>query len=249
QENSLGAALDAQKGEALTMNRKAIDYGVLERDVESSKQIYNSLLNRAKETGVAGALKTSNNRVGDPAQQPRRPGTPQKALNELLALFGGAVLACGLVFFFEYLDSRIKTPDEIRTHLGLAHLGLLPAMDQKDGKYPLLSGGVPANFSEAFRAFRTNVLFSSAQEGARALVVTSTAPGEGKSMVASNLAISLAQAGQRVLVIDADMRKPKSAEVFGGKPGPGLSNTPDGSANASTADRKATAATRAGRTW
>ena len=240
QENSLTAALNAQKGEALTMNRKAIDYGVLERDVESSKQIYNSLLNRAKETGVAGELKTSNIRVVDPAEQPRKPVTPQKALNELLALIGGTVFACGLAFFFEYLDSRIKTPDEIRTHLGLAHLGMLPAMDQKDGKYPLLSGGVPANFSEAFRAFRTNVLFSSAQDGARTLVVTSTAPGEGKSMVASNLAISLAQAGQRVLLVDGDMRKPKTHEIFGCKQEPGLSNVMVGSSKASEAVRKTT---------
>jgi len=238
QENSLNAALNAQKGEALTMNRKAIDYGVLERVVESSKQIYNSLLQRAKETGVSGELKSSNIRVVDAAEQPRRPVTPRTALNELLALFGGAFLACALAFFFEYMDNRIKTPDEIRAHLGLAHLGLLPAMDQKNGKYPLLSGGVPANFSEAFRSFRTNVLFSSAQEGARALVVTSTAPGEGKSMVASNLAISLAQAGQRVLLVDADMRKPKAHEIFGCKQEPGLSNVMVGSAKASDAVRK-----------
>src|SRR3954451_16736892 len=84
QENSLNAALNQQKGEALTMNRKAIDYGVLERDVESSKQIYNSLLQRAKETGVSGELKSSNIRVVDAAEQPRRPISPRSALNELL---------------------------------------------------------------------------------------------------------------------------------------------------------------------
>jgi succinoglycan biosynthesis transport protein ExoP len=238
QENSLTAALNQQKVEAMSMNRKAIDYGVLDRDVESSKQIYNSLLQRAKETGVSGELKTSNIRVVDSAEQPRRPLTPKKRLNELLALFAGVLLGCGLVFFFEYMDSRIKTPDEIRAHLGLAHLGLLPKMDQKDGKYPLLSGGVPANFSEAFRAFRTNVLFSSVDEGARSVVVTSTGPGEGKSMVASNLAISLAQAGQRVLLIDADMRKPKAHEIFGFKQEPGLSNIMVGTTKASEGVKK-----------
>jgi succinoglycan biosynthesis transport protein ExoP len=242
QENSLTTALNQQKVEAMSMNRKAIDYGVLDRDVESSKQIYNSLLQRAKETGVSGELKSSNIRVVDVAERPRKPVSPQTALNELLALLTGTMLACGLVFFFEYMDSRIKTPDEIRAHLGLAHLGLLPSMDQKDGKYPLLSGGVPANFSEAFRAFRTNVLFSSAHEGARSLVVTSTGPGEGKSMVASNLAISLAQAGQRVLLIDADMRKPKAHEIFGFKQEPGLSNVMVGSSKASEAVRKTTVA-------
>jgi succinoglycan biosynthesis transport protein ExoP len=238
QENSLTAALNQQKGEALSMNRKAIDYGVLQRDVESSKQIYNSLLQRAKETGVAGALKTSNIRIVDPAERPRKPVSPQKRMNELMALFGGTLLACGLVFFFEYLDSRLKTPDEIRAHLGLAHLGLLPALHQKDGSYPLLSAGIPANFSEAFRAFRTNVLFSSAEEGARALVVTSTGPGEGKSMVAANLAISLAQAGQRVLMIDGDLRKPKGHEIFSLKQEPGLSNVLVGTGKASEAVKK-----------
>src|SRR5205814_10613363 len=106
----------------------------------------------------------------------------------VLGVFVGALLACCLVFFFEYLDSRINTPDEIRTYLGLTHLGLLPALQQKGQAYPLLSAGVPANFSEEFRAFRTNVLFPAADEGTRSLVVTSTGPSEGKSVVASNLA-------------------------------------------------------------
>jgi len=239
QENSLTAALNQQKTEAMSMNRKAIDYGVLARDVESSKEIYNSLMQRAKETGVAGELKTSNIRIVDPAERPRNAISPQKQMNELLALFGGALMACSLVFLFEYLDSRIKTPDEIRAHLGLAHLGMLPALEMKKGSdYPLLSGGVPANFSEAFRALRTNVLFSTADDGARSLVVTSTGPGEGKSLVSSNLAVSLAQAGQRVLLIDADMRKPKAHEIFRMKQEPGLSNVMVGSAKASEAVRK-----------
>ncbi|MEN3339611.1 MAG: polysaccharide biosynthesis transport protein, partial [Acidobacteriota bacterium] len=120
QENSLAAALGQQKNEALTMNRKGIDYSVLNRDVQSSKQIYDSLMQRAKETGVSGELKTSNIRVVDAAEQPSSPVTPQKTQALLLGLFGGCFLACGLVFFFEYADSRIKTPDEIRSHLGLS---------------------------------------------------------------------------------------------------------------------------------
>ncbi len=237
QEQSLVSALNQQKSEALAMNRKAIDYGVLERDAQSSKQLYQNLMQRAKETGVTGELKTSNIRVVDPAELPRSPTSPKKQLNMLVGLFGGLLFGTTLVFFFEYLDSRIKTPDEIRLHLGLAHLGLLPALDPKGG-YPLINNGVPALFSEAFRAARTNVLFSSAQEGARSLVVTSTGPGEGKSMVAANLAISLAQAGQRVLLIDGDMRKPKVHEIFGFPQEPGLSNVLVGNAKASDAVKK-----------
>jgi len=240
QENSLTGALNQQKAEALSMNRKAIDYGVLDRDVESSKQLYNSLLQRAKETNVAGELKTSNVRIVDAAERPRVPLRPNRKNDLFLGFSGGAALALGFVFFFEYLDSRIKTPDEMRDHLGLAFLGLLPMIEERHlaRAYPVLHEGIPANFSEAFRAIRTNVLFSSAHEGTRSIVVTSTGPGEGKSMVAGNLAISLAQAGQRVLIVDADMRKPKAHELMGVAQEPGLSNLLVGNVKASEAVQK-----------
>jgi succinoglycan biosynthesis transport protein ExoP len=239
-ENSLTRALDQQKTEAQTMNRKAIDYGVLERDVQSSKQIYESLLQRSKETGVSGELKTSNIRVVDAAERPREPVSPRKLLNLTLAMFGGSLLAMGLAFFFEYVDSRIKTPEEIRTHLGLAPLGMVPAIEPGSwqGTGPLICNGVPPGFAEAIRAIRTNVLFSSAAEGARTLVITSTAPGEGKTMIAANLAVGLAQAGQRVLLIDADMRCPRLHDMFKHKQEPGLSNLMVGHAAPSACIRK-----------
>jgi capsular exopolysaccharide synthesis family protein len=239
-ENSLVGALSQQKDEAMSMNRKAIDYGVLERDVQSNKQLYESLLQRAKETGVSSELKTSNIRVVDQAERPRAPITPQKTLNLLLAVLGGGTLAVGLAFFFEYLDSRIKTPDELKLHLRLASLGMLPALEGKawKGKEPLINQGVPPNFAEAFRSLRTNVLFSSAEEGSRTLVVTSTGPGEGKTTVAANLAMGFAQAGQRVLLIDADMRRPRVHEVFSQPQEPGLSNLMVGNAKASQCVRK-----------
>jgi polysaccharide biosynthesis transport protein len=238
QERSLVAALESQKREALSMNRKGIEYGVLAREVESTRQIYDSLLQRARETGVSAELKTSNIRVVDAAERPRDPASPRRGLNMLLALFGGGFLGIGLAFFFEYLDNRIKTPDEIKAHLGLPPLGMLPAIEMKDGVYPLISNGLPPKFVEAFRGVRTNVIFGSAEEGSRSLLVTSTGPGEGKTMCASNLAVSLAQTGQRVLLIDADMRKPKVHEAFGAKQEPGLSNLLVGDAKASECVRK-----------
>ena len=240
QENSLAYALNQQKGEALAMNKKGIEYSVLDREVESSKQMYESLLQRAKETGVSGELKSSNIRVVDQAERPRAPVTPRKALNMMLGLLSGTVLALGLAFFFEYLDSRIKTPDELKAHLGLPSLGMVPALEAKSwkGKEPLIHTGVPPGFAEAFRTIRTNVLFSSADEGSRTIVVTSTGPGEGKTTVASNLAIGFAQAGQRVLLIDADMRRPRVHDVFAQKQEPGLSNLMVGNAKASESVHK-----------
>ena len=167
QENSLIGALESQKREALSMNRKGIEYGVLQREVESSRQIYDSLMQRAKETGVSAELKSSNIRVVDAAERPRIPASPRRSFNMLIALLGGSMLGLGLAFFFEYLDNRIKTPDEIKQHLGLPALGMVPALAGKplNGRYPLLGAGTPPNFNEAFRTVRTNVLFSSAEEG------------------------------------------------------------------------------------
>src|SRR5262249_52947375 len=130
------------------------------------------------------------------------------------------------------LDNRISTPEDIKADLGLPFLGIVPALFDKT-ENPLMNNGVPANFIEAFRTLRTSVLFSSTETGGQSLVVTSTAPGEGKTVVASNLAVALAQVGLRVLLMDADMRKPRVHEVFGQSQAPGLSNVLVGNARAS----------------
>lgn len=237
QERTLMTALDAQKRDALELNRKGIDYGALQRDAAANRQVFESLMQRTKETGIAGELRTSNIRVVDPAEVPRRPASPNAIVNLLLALLGGSALALGLVFFFEYLDNRIKTPDEIKAHLGVPFLGMVPALFEHPNEDPLMSNGVPANFSESFRAIRTNLLFSSADNGCKTIVITSSGPGEGKTLVASNLAVALAQASQRVLLIDADMRKPRVHGVFKQRQEPGLSNVLVGNAKASESVR------------
>jgi polysaccharide biosynthesis transport protein len=226
QERSLMGSLESQKHEALALNRKGINYGVLLRDAESNRQIYESLLQRTKETGISRELRTANVRIVDRAEAPRTQASPRTGLNLLLALVGGLIVGLGCAFFFEYIDSRIKSPEELR-ELGLAFLGMVPVVPARkgqEGRRPLLSRGMPPAFAEAFRAIRTNVLFSSAEEGLRTVVVTSSRPGEGKSVVAINLAEALAQTGQRVLLVDTDMRRPRVHEVFGVPMKPGLSN-------------------------
>jgi capsular exopolysaccharide synthesis family protein len=151
------------------------------------------------------------------------------------------VAAVGLAFFMDYIDNRLKNPDELRHYLGVSFLGLVPALregDVKDGQPPLLTSKVPHNYAEAIRRVRTAVQFSTAEEGCRTVLVTSTQPTEGKTLIAANLAIALAQAGQRVLLIDADMRKPRQHELLNVKQSPGLSNLLVGDAKANDAMRR-----------
>jgi succinoglycan biosynthesis transport protein ExoP len=239
QETSLQSALDSQKGEALSLNRRGIEYGVLQREVESNRQIYESLMQRTKETGISSELRTTNVRVVDKAEVPRAPILPRHDRDVLLSTFGGLVLAIGLAFGFEYMDNRIKSPQELRINLGLPYLGMVPIFNGKNGI--LISDDVPASFSEAIKSVRTNVLFSSADEGGKLIAVTSAGPGEGKSVIAANLAVALAQTGLRVLLIDADMRRPRVHENLGLPQEPGLSNLLVGDCKPSESVRRSTA--------
>lgn len=234
EERTLATELNSQKQEAQTLNRAGIEYGVLQRDSTANRQMFESLLQRTQETGVSQELKTGNIRVVDPAETPTAPISPNIFNNLLMALLGGLTLAIGLAFASEYVDDRVKNPDEIKKHLGLPFLGMVPTLFDKDAT-PLISSAVPSIFSESFRSIRTNVLFSSTDEGGRLIVITSSTPGEGKTVVSANLAVALAQAGHRVLLVDADMRKPRVHEVFGGALTPGLSNLLVGNATASEA--------------
>lgn len=238
QERTFVGALEGGKAEALSLNRKGIEFSVLQRDAESNRQVYEALLQRTKETGISGELKASNIRVVDPAEVPGGPFLPRRQQDLTTAAFSGLVLALGLVFLFEYLDNRIKSPQELRAQLNVPFLGMVPSIDVKSGS--LLHDGVPPNFAEAIRGVRTNVLFSSAEEGVRVVVVTSAGPGEGKSLFSSNLAVSLAQAGQRVLHVDADMRRPRVHAIFDLAQEPGLSNLLVGDCKPSEAIRKTT---------
>jgi succinoglycan biosynthesis transport protein ExoP len=222
-EKSLTEALESQKTEALASNRRGIEYGVLEREAVSNRQLYENLLQRTKESSVSTGFKSTNIQMIDRAEVPRGPILPQTSRDLLSAFLMGCVVAVGLVFGLERLDNRIKSPEEIKLHLKVPFLGLVPSIRDKSASQ-LLSAGTPPGFSEAIRAIRTAVIFSSPDEKSRSVLVTSTSPHEGKTLVASNLAVALAQAGQRTLVIDADMRRPRMHEVFEYAQEPGLSN-------------------------
>jgi capsular exopolysaccharide synthesis family protein len=231
EETSLTRALEDQKGRALALNRRGIEYAALEREAQSVRQVYQSLLQRAKETAVAGDLRSSNIRVVDPARTPRRPATPRKMYNIALGLAAGIVLAVALVFGLAYIDDRARTPDDVRRHVRLPVVGLIPEIRRSRVQLaPLLRPDAPPSLLEAVRAMRTGLVSNTAGPGPRSFVVTSASAGEGKSFVASSLAIALARTRQRVLLIDADLRRPRLHTLFEQPLEPGLSTILDGGA-------------------
>jgi len=222
-EKGLVTALEAQKREVLNLNQQSIAYGALQRDASTTQQIFESVLQRVKETDITAQLQSNNVRILDRAEVPRTPVLPRKELNLIVGLMGGLFIAVAFVLGLHHLNPRITTADDIKEALGLPILGLAPQVGAlKDG--PRIGDRLPPEFHEAMRNIRTRILLSPLAAASRSLAVTSTAPGEGKSTVASSLAASLAMAGRKVLLIDADMRRPQVHDVFDLARSPGLSN-------------------------
>src|SRR5204863_7301243 len=145
----------AQKNEARSQNRTGIEYGVLQREAESNRQLYESLLQRTKETGISTELRATNVRVVDPAEVPRSPISPNVQRDVMLALVASLVLGIGLAFFIDYLDNRMKTPEDLKAYLGVPFLGMIPRVERgKEGSSRVLNNGVPGSFSVAFKMVR-----------------------------------------------------------------------------------------------
>ena len=192
--------------DATDLNRKSIDYSVLENQAKTNQEIYQRLLNQRQELEVASNSKENNVRLTERAEVPGAPFTPNVPRNLVVALAVGLALGIALAFGLDYLDDTIKTPEDITRKLNVPFLGLVPAV--RSDKVPVLSGPVPHDFGEAYRALRTSLVFTSGGESTRVIAVTSAQPLEGKTTTACNLAIVLALGGARVLLIDADMRRP-----------------------------------------
>lgn len=232
-ENSLKAAFARQKKESLDLNQKAIDYGVLRRTAESTRQMYAFLIKRFKETSITEDMRTGNIRIIDRAEVPKDPSKPRKKLNIFLATIIGLVTGIGLAFFFEYLDNTIKVPEDIKKYLHIPYLGPVPAMaedgdgnpDDGQKKLEMMTLHSPkSTASEAYRGIRTSILFSSAENEPKVILVSSAGPQEGKTITATNLAITMAQSGNKVIMLDCDMRRPKIHKVFGINRDRGMTN-------------------------
>jgi succinoglycan biosynthesis transport protein ExoP len=267
-EKLLTQALQAQKAHADTFNQNSIQYNILKRQVDTDKQLYDGLLQRMKEAGVSAGLQSNNIHVVDTAKVPRSPHSPNKPLNLSLALAIGLMLGTGLAFFIEFLDSSVKTPDDVDRYIKLPSLGVIPALGSvgsaKNLKVKLLAvaggdgsngngsngngskGALPANvevityhdtkslISEAYRNLRTSVLLSSgAGHPPKVLLVTSSQRAEGKTTTAVNIAITLAQNGDRVVLLDCDMRNPRVHRILGMSNSAGMSSFLSGNSDLS----------------
>lgn len=225
EERTLAAALEDQKGTAMDLSRKNVGYTVLEREAQSNRQVYESLLQREKELQVMANGQGNNVRLMDRADVPGAPFAPNPRKDLLLGVMAGLALALGLILVIDHLDDTIKTPEDVTRKLKLPFLGLVPLVMGDTAARPLLvNREVSAAFGEAFRTFRTNVRLSLVPHGMRSVVVTSACAGDGKTLVASNLAVALALGEHRVLLIDADLRRPTLHTAFDIRNGPGLTD-------------------------
>ncbi|MDG4561591.1 MAG: polysaccharide biosynthesis tyrosine autokinase [Candidatus Competibacter sp.] len=212
EEALLRTNLDRLKQEVLTQQDRSIQFNILRREVDTNRQLYDGLLQRFKEVGVAAGVGTNNISIVDEAKAPSFPYKPNLRLNATLALVLGLLGGIGLAFLFEHLDDTFRKPEDLEKLLGLPVLGMIPMLKQARGDeraIALIGHDDPRSaFAEAYRSVRTALQFSTASGVPRLLAVTSAMVSEGKSTTAISLAIQFAQAGKRTLLVEADLRKP-----------------------------------------
>jgi capsular exopolysaccharide synthesis family protein len=227
-ERELQSRVDGMKGKVLDLRSRSIQYTILQREVDTNRALYDALLQKYKEVGVSGGVGSNKVSIVDRARVPRKPVSPRVAVNVMLGLLAGLLLGLGGAFLLEFIDDTIKMPDDVRSKLRMTLLGIMPTVeDAVEFKDEIADP--KSDLIEAAHSLRTSLQFATGHGMPRSLLVTSSRPGEGKSSVTLALATSLARLGKRVLIIDADMRKPTFyVGSASRKDTPGLSNVLSG---------------------
>ena len=207
EERTLAQSLEGAKADAQDLSRKSVSYNVMEREAQSSRAVYEALLQRANELRVSSNSRANNVRIVDRAEVPKAPLTPTGRRTWVLSVLIGLVAAIGAAYGLDYMNDTVKTPDGVSRDLKLTLLGLVPSV--RGDKHPILaSSHAPHEFGEAFRSIRTAIVAGYPAQGAKLMLVTSAQPLEGKTTTACNIAMALSYGGARVLLVDADMRRP-----------------------------------------
>ena len=222
QERLLQGQIGSLRTQALDVDDRSIDYNIIKREVDTNRQLYDSLLQRYKEVGVAGDVRSNNISIIDRAEVPGGRFSPSLTRNLAVGLLLGLILGVLLAFVLEFLDDTLKTPEDVEQRLKLAVLGIIPRLVKQS---PIEAVKDPRSaFSESYRSVRTALQFSTDHGVPRVLLITSAGPGEGKSTTALTLARNFAQMGKRVLLIEADLRNPSLHKVLDVRAEVGLSN-------------------------
>lgn len=221
-EADLRSKLAEMEKQQVVFNDKNIKYTILKREVDSNRSQYDSLIAKLNEVGVSSELKTQSAAIVDFATQPERPYSPRLSINLAIALALFMALSASVIYIIELLNNTFTNPEQIEKELGLAMLGILPMVDDREIAASIADQ--KSGLSEAYRSLRTSLQFSGAEGAPRSLLVTSSEPSEGKSTTSFKLGQDFAALGARVLLVDGDLRKPNLHRLFGLDNTMGLSN-------------------------
>jgi len=244
---ALKAALGRAKGEAVQQNQTAIQFNILKQKVDTAKSLYTDFLQKTRQADIEFAQQSKDVAIAEPARVPDGPIGPQRFRSVILSLLLSLAASVGLCFLLDHLDNTIKTVDDVTRYIHLPALGVIPVLNsaaarrrgygQRKGALngkpvtsaiqattALAKGDGNSQIAEAYRMLRTSLLLAAAGQPPKTILLTSSQPGEGKTTTSVNTGICLSQMGAKVLIIDADMRRPRVHKMFGLNHRRGLSN-------------------------